>query len=63
MDALLTTEDVAGKLQVSVAQVKLWVAEGRIPSVKLGRLRRFRPEDIERWISDLEAEEDADSVE
>lgn len=38
---------------------KSWVyeqaREGRIPTVPLGRYRRFRGEAIERWVAELEA--------
>ena len=37
---------------------KSWVYEqsraGRIPTVALGRYRRFRPEAIETWVEELE---------
>ena len=37
---------------------KTWVYEqsraGRIPTVALGRYRRFRPEAIEAWVEELE---------
>jgi predicted DNA-binding transcriptional regulator AlpA len=52
-DPLLTPRDVAERLRVSVA----WVfdhASGRrrpfLPSVKLGKAVRFRPEDVDQFI-------------
>ena len=54
---LLTTADVARILQVSVATVKSWVKAGKIPSFKLGALRRFRPEDIEEFIAQQQEEQ------
>ena len=56
-DTLLTTEDVAKRLKVSVATVKLWVKDGEIPSFKLGALRRFRLAEIEEWIDELQEEQ------
>jgi excisionase family DNA binding protein len=54
--ALLTAEQVARLLGVP----RTWVYEqsrcGRIPTVTLGRYRRYRPEAIEAWIRELEAE-------
>jgi excisionase family DNA binding protein len=51
---LLTAEEVADMLGVP----KTWVYEqarrGRIPTVELGRYRRFRREAIEEWIRDRE---------
>lgn len=50
-DALLTREDVAELLQVSVRQVDRL----DIPSVKLGRCRRYRRETVDDFIRDREA--------
>jgi excisionase family DNA binding protein len=53
--ALLTAAQVAEVLGVP----KSWVYEqsrrGRIPTVTLGRYRRYRLEAIDSWIRDLEA--------
>ncbi len=55
--SLLTADQVADKLGVP----KTWVYEqsrrGRIPTVTLGRYRRYRAETIDRWIEQLEAKE------
>ncbi len=55
--SLLNAEQVAERLGVP----KTWVYEqsrkGRIPTVTLGRYRRYRAETIERWVADLEAKE------
>ncbi len=49
---LWTAEEVAGYLQVSEGTVNQWVKFGRIPVVKVGRLNRFRPADIDRWLEE-----------
>jgi excisionase family DNA binding protein len=53
---LLTAEQVGELLGVP----KTWVYEqsrkGRIPTVTLGRYRRYRREAIEHWIEQLETE-------
>lgn len=53
--ALLTAEQVAQLLGVP----RTWVYEqsrsGRIPTVTLGRYRRYRREAIEAWVRELEA--------
>jgi excisionase family DNA binding protein len=53
---LLTADQVAGLLGVP----KSWVYEqsraGRIPTVTLGRYRRYRREAIELWLEQLEAD-------
>lgn len=52
--SLLTADDVARLLSVP----KTWVYEqsrlGRIPTVTLGRYRRYRREAIEGWVAELE---------
>jgi excisionase family DNA binding protein len=52
--ALLTAEQVAQLLGVP----RTWVYEqsrsGRIPTVTLGRYRRYRREAIEAWVRELE---------
>lgn len=55
--ALLNADQVAQMLGVP----KTWVYEqsrkGRIPTVTLGRYRRYRAEAIERWVEQIEAKE------
>jgi predicted DNA-binding transcriptional regulator AlpA len=50
--ALVTPADVARTLHVSAAWVRDHATrkQPRLPSVKVGRLLRFRPEEIEDWI-------------
>jgi excisionase family DNA binding protein len=55
MDRLLTAEEVAGRLGVSVDWVWAQARAGRIPHVRLGRYRRFRESSIDDWIHGLEA--------
>ena len=40
--------DVARELKVSVATVRKWVLQKKLPYRKIGTLVRFLPEDIER---------------
>jgi predicted DNA-binding transcriptional regulator AlpA len=48
---LLTVRDVAKKLSASIRTVWRYSSDGRIPRpVKIGRLSRWRPEEIERCI-------------
>ncbi len=53
--SLLTASEVAELLGVP----KSWVYEqsrsGRIPTVTLGRYRRYRREAIEAWVAEIEA--------
>ena len=47
---LLNVKEVAEALQCSPRAVAAWTASGELVSVKLGRLRRYRPEDVEAFI-------------
>jgi excisionase family DNA binding protein len=45
---LLTVQETADHLSCSPAAVRKWMAQGRLGSVKVGRLRRIRAADVER---------------
>ncbi len=49
-EPLLRPEAVAQLLACSPKTVYGWAASGRLPSVRLGRLVRFRARDIRRFI-------------
>jgi excisionase family DNA binding protein len=48
---LLRPVDLVGLLQLSRAQVYLLLASGEIPSIRIGRLRRIRRQDLDEWLS------------
>jgi len=48
--ALLTIHDVAQWLTVKPTTLYSWVAQGTIPHLKLGRLLRFDPDEVEAWL-------------
>jgi excisionase family DNA binding protein len=52
---LLTASEVATLLGVPVSWVYEQSRKGRIPTVSLGRYRRYRLEAIEAWVGGLEA--------
>ncbi len=54
MSELLTPEEVARMLGVTTAWVYDQSRRGTIPTVTLGRYRRYRRESIERWVLELE---------
>jgi excisionase family DNA binding protein len=61
---LLTTEDVAKRLQVSRKRVLRFVREGRMACVKLSpRDVRFRPEHVDQFVTDntLDAKRSVDT--
>ncbi len=47
---LLNVIQVANLLNVKPWTIRAWVSQKKIPYVKVGRLVRFRPEDIEAFI-------------
>ena len=53
---LLTAEDVAQMTGMGVDRIYAQARLGRIPTVGLGRYRRFRLEAIEQWVRDLETD-------
>jgi excisionase family DNA binding protein len=55
--ALLTAAQVARMLGVPTSWVYEQSRQGRIPTVTLGRYRRYRAEAIEAWVAQLEARE------
>ena len=48
-ERLLTAEDLAARWQVPTSHVYRLSREGRIPTVELGRYRRFRLDAIESY--------------
>jgi excisionase family DNA binding protein len=52
---LLTAQEVAERLGVKVSWVRYASQQGTIPSIKLGRYRRYRWEAIETWIREKQA--------
>lgn len=49
--ALLTPKQVAEALQVSRGLVSVLTKRGELPAVYVGRLPRYRREDLERYIA------------
>jgi excisionase family DNA binding protein len=50
MDTLWTVQDVARVLNVPVSWVYARAEDGSVPSVKVGRYRRFEPAAIQAWV-------------
>jgi predicted DNA-binding transcriptional regulator AlpA len=52
VNSLLTEQDVAKQLHVSLAALRRWRLEGRGPRfIKVGSLVRYRPEELEQWVA------------
>ena len=54
-EKLLTPEQVAERLQVTERTVYGWLRRGTLPALKLGRLWRVRPEDLEAFLENARA--------
>lgn len=52
----LTIKDVANMLQIKRCTLYLWVAQGKLPALRLGGLIRFRREDIDKWLAGCQIE-------
>ncbi|MEZ5079556.1 MAG: helix-turn-helix domain-containing protein [Thermoleophilia bacterium] len=49
--SLLTLNDCAQRLNVGKRTIERWRAEGRLAVVKVGRVTRVEPAELERFIS------------
>lgn len=50
MDKLLTPQEIADCLGVKPSTIYQWTHQGFIPHVKVGRLVRFREQDVTEWL-------------
>ncbi len=46
----LTVREVARLLRVRESTIYTWAGTGALPSVRVGRLLRFQPDEIQTWI-------------
>lgn len=59
MEQLMTVTDLAQHLCLSVRTIDLLQASGDLPKpVKFGRARRWRPEDIEAWLTERQEQKE-----
>jgi PTS system nitrogen regulatory IIA component len=49
--AMMTVRDVARYLRVHEITIYRMVNSGRLPAVRVGRVWRFRRDDIDRWLT------------
>jgi len=49
---LMDIKQVAAYLQITEATAYNWAQSGKLPGIKIGRIWRFRPEDIEAWLDE-----------
>lgn len=54
-EGLLTKKEAARWLRVSPATVTAWCAQGKLNYIKIGRLVRIAPEELERYVRECQA--------
>jgi len=54
MEDILKIRDVAAKWKIKESTLRAWVFQEKIPVVRIGRLVRFRPSEIEKWLGQNE---------
>ena len=50
MEKLLTPKELSDLLQVKVSTIYSWTHMEFIPHIKVGRLLRFKEEEIDKWM-------------
>lgn len=51
----ITISELAKNLKTTEQSIRNWMKQG-LPSLKIGRLRRFDPEAVQKWIDDQNKE-------
>lgn len=54
--ALLDIKDVSAWLKLKPSTLYLWVAQGKMPALKIHGVLRFRREDIDAWLAECQIE-------
>lgn len=47
---LMTPEEVAGRLKVSIFTVRRWIHQGDLPAYRIGRGWRIGSADLDQWL-------------
>lgn len=50
LEKLLTVQDVAELLQLSIVKIYRMIRDGSLPSIKIDGARRFKPSEVYTWI-------------
>jgi excisionase family DNA binding protein len=50
MERLLSIKEVSERLSIKENTLRAWVFQRRIPTIRLGRLVRFRESDLAAWV-------------
>jgi PTS system nitrogen regulatory IIA component len=51
-ETLMGIKEVAAYLKINQATAYHWAQAGRLPGIKIGRIWRFRREDIDTWLDE-----------
>ena len=49
----MTTKEVADYLRISIWTLYRWIKKMNMPVIKLGGLDRFRKNELDEWINDI----------
>ena len=49
VEKMLTVDEVAEILRVSIGTIYRWASDGRLPHIHLGRLLRFREDEVDNF--------------
>lgn len=63
MANLVSAREFADRLGISLRMFEAMIVQGKIPGhIKLGRLRRWHPEQVDRWINEQFAKANGESA-
>lgn len=63
MAKLVSAQEFADRLGISLRMFEAMIVQGKIPGhIKLGRLRRWHPEQVEHWINEQFAKANGESA-
>lgn len=51
MEQLLNIGEVEKLLNIKKSTLRAWIFSNRIPFIRIGRLIRFKPSDLEAWVN------------
>jgi excisionase family DNA binding protein len=54
MEQLLNIGEVEKLLNIKKSTLRAWIFGNRIPFIRVGRLIRFKPSDLEAWLNNRE---------
>jgi excisionase family DNA binding protein len=52
VERLLTLREVAEILRASPTTLRIWASKRKIPVIKVGRMVRVSPKELEKWLKD-----------